>query len=287
MAVIRDLLLEAKDILRDAGVDEPHRESSSLMCFVLGKERVFLITNSEAPLTAEEEALFREAVDRRSRRVPFHHITGSREFYGLDFRVTPDVLIPRPETEFAVQAAIDSLRSSDHPSMAEVGVGSGCISVSILHHIHECTAVGLEISEKALEIASENALRHGVLSRLDLRQSDVFSALAEGERFDLIISNPPYIPAAEIDDLQTEVREHDPRIALTDGSDGLSIIRTIVAEAPRFLRPGGLLMIEIGFGQRHAVEGMFEGDLWEPTSFLNDLQSIPRVAVCRLAPRLG
>lgn len=279
---VRELLIEGAERLAAAGVADARREAGSLMTFATGRSRTFLVTEPESALTVEEVKAFREALAKREGRIPFQHITGVQEFYGLDFSVTPDVLIPRPETEFAVEAAIDVLKNIEHPRFAEVGVGSGCISVSILHNVAGASGVGLEISEAAMEIATENALRHGVFSHLDLRVSDVFSGLEADETFDLIVSNPPYIPLSEMASLQTEVAEHDPRRALTDEADGLTIIRKIVEGAPAHLKPHGTLIIEIGHGQRDAVESMFFGSVWESPVFIADLQSIPRVVVVKL-----
>ena len=278
---VRELLIEGTERLSAAGIEEARREAGSLMTFATGRSRTFLITEPEAELTAEEEATFRDALAKREARIPFQHITGVQEFFGLDFRVTPDVLIPRPETEFAVEAAISQLRGIEHASFAEVGVGSGCISVSILHNVPGASCVGLEISEAAIAVATENALRHGVFSHLDLRLSDVYSALGSEERFDLIVSNPPYIPLSDMDSLQAEVKDHDPRLALTDESDGLRIIERIIEGAPAHLKPQGCLIIEIGYGQSTAVAAMFDRTVWASHEFILDLQSIPRTVVAR------
>lgn len=281
MATIGDILVESSAALAAAGIEDSRREASSLLALALGRDRTFLIANPDLVLDETDESRFRALMGKRADRVPFQHLAGVQEFYGLDFRVTPAVLIPRPETEFAVEAALKLLGQTENPRFAEVGVGSGCIAVSLLHGLPGGSAVGLELSEEAIEVASENALRHGVLSRLELRRSDVFSALRDDERFDLIISNPPYIPASEMDGLQPEVRDHDPKQALTDGGDGLSVIRRIVAETPMHLAPRGSLIIEIGHGQRDLVESLFDPGIWGSPHFVDDLQGIPRVAVAR------
>lgn len=281
MAEVRELLNEAASVLEKAGVMEPQLEARSLLGFAIGADRTFLITNPHSEVAVEKEIHFRDLLARRASREPFQHITGVQEFYGLDFRVNHNVLIPRPETEIIVEAAIDYLKEKDEPTFVEVGVGSGCISVSILHHIQQAHSVGLEISEEAIEIASENAMRHGVLSRFELRQSDIFSALQE-ERFDLVVSNPPYVPVNDFADLQPEVRDFDPRSALTDEGDGLTVIRQIIEEAPRFLRPQGALIMEVGFGQSETVRAMFPSDSWSSVIFLKDLQGIDRTVVATL-----
>lgn len=281
MSDVRQLLNEASAALEAAGIAEAQLEARSLLGFAIGADRTYLLTNPHTDVSADKESRFRDFLARRCAREPFQHITGVQEFYGLDFRVTPDVLIPRPETEVLVEAAVGFLKGKETPTFAEVGVGSGCISVSILHSVPSASAIGLEISEAAMEIASENAMRHGVLSRLELRLSDVFSALTV-EKFDLIASNPPYIPLKEFAGLQPEVRNFDPRQALTDEGDGLSVIRKIIEHSPHFLKKGGALLIEIGFGQGDEVKAMFKPDVWSSVVLLEDLQSIPRTVVAQL-----
>jgi len=271
----------AAQALQESGINEPRREAGSLLAFALRKDKAFLIARPEYELSTEEETRFREFLKRRAAREPFQHITGRQEFYGLDFVVTRDVLIPRPETELIVENAIRILRDEENPAFCEVGVGSGCISVSILHEVKTSTATSLDISEKALEIARLNAENNGVSNRLELKISDVFEALdAKNEKFALIVSNPPYIPLEEVETLQPEVRNFDPVSALTDGSgDGLSIIEKIVKQSPRFLKSGGFLLLEIGFNQARKVRGMFSPEMWQSAEILPDLQGIPRTVI--------
>jgi release factor glutamine methyltransferase len=250
------------------------------MAFALRKDRAFLVAHPEYELSSEEERRFREFLRRRAEREPFQHITGRQEFFGLDFVVTKDVLIPRPETELIVENAIEILREKENPVFGEVGVGSGCISVSILHEVKTATAIGLEISEKAIEIARLNAENNEVSNRLSLKISDVFAAL-ENEKFDLIVSNPPYISREDIETLQPEVKNYDPLDALTDGADGLSIIEKIVREAPEFLKPAGFLLLEIGINQADKVREMFRAETWQSVEILPDLQGIARTVKAR------
>ncbi|MBS1794280.1 MAG: peptide chain release factor N(5)-glutamine methyltransferase [Acidobacteria bacterium] len=275
MPKIAEMLREATAILDRAGVAEARREAGSLLAFALGKDRAFLIAHSDRELSETEAANYRSLLQRRAQREPFQYITGRQEFYGLDFAVAPGVLIPRPETEAIVENALEILETRENPRFCEIGVGSGCISVSMLVNLAKAAAVGLDISPEAIAIARRNAETHRVAERFELRRSDVYEALA-GERFDLIVSNPPYIPRSEIDDLQAEVRDFEPLNALTDGGDGLSIIEKIVAGAPRFLEPGGWLLMEIGFGQAAAVGALFDRRFWRSAEILADLQGIPR-----------
>ncbi len=272
---IAEILRNATEVLQKSGIAEPRREANSLLSFSLQKDKTFLIAHNDYQLSDEEEINFQTVLDRRAKHEPFQYITGKQEFYGLEFLLTPDVLIPRPETELIVENAIEILKPRPDSRFCEVGVGSGCISVSILHEIQMARATGVDISAKALEIAKKNAERHRVLERLELKLADVFSGLTD-EKFDLIVSNPPYIPRQEIENLQAEVRSFEPLNALTDGQNGLSIIEKIITEAPLFLKPNGFLLMEIGFGQSAEVKRMFDAKIWQSVGFLLDLQNIPR-----------
>jgi release factor glutamine methyltransferase len=272
---ISEILNKATRILQTSGIAEPRREANSLLAFALGKDRTFLITRSDYELSDDEGANFQAVLRRRAAREPLQYITGRQEFYGLDFVVTPDVLIPRPETEMIVENAVEILKPRKEARFCEIGVGSGCISVAILHNVETASAIGLDVSAEALKIAGLNAENHRAAERLDLKISDIFAALTD-EKFDLIVSNPPYIPREDIPNLQAEVRRFEPLNALTDGGSGLSIIERIVRDAPRFLKPEGFLLMEIGFGQAEAVKSLFDAKLWQAVEVLPDLQNIPR-----------
>ncbi len=255
-------------------IAEPLREAKSLLTFVLNKNQTFLVAHSEYELNAVEETRFAELLERRASREPFQYIVGRQEFYGLEFFVTPDVLIPRPETELLVETAVKILPNGT-ARFCEVGIGSGCISVAILNELKKSSAVGLDVSRNALKVAGKNAETHNVLSRLELKISDVFDSLRE-EKFDLIVSNPPYISAEEVKSLQPEVRDFEPPTALTDGAGGFSIIEKIIEDAPRFLNEKGFLLMEIGFNQADSVKEMFDKNIWREVEILPDLQNIPR-----------
>lgn len=272
---ISETLKKAAEVLERNGIPQAHREAVSLLAFALRKDKTFLIAHSDYRLSNEEETRFLSFLERRKRREPFQHITGIQEFYALEFFVSKDILIPRPETEIIVENTIEILREMKTPRFCEIGIGSGCISVSILKNVKNATAIGLDISEKALEIAGKNAKRHNVVDRLNLKKSNVFEVL-KGEKFDLIVSNPPYIPQADFENLQPEVKNFDPQIALTDGKDGLSIIEKIINESPEFLKPDGFLLMEIGINQADSVKKMFSPEIWQFVEILPDLQNIPR-----------
>ncbi|HVF46568.1 MAG TPA: peptide chain release factor N(5)-glutamine methyltransferase, partial [Pyrinomonadaceae bacterium] len=214
---ISQALENAAFALAEAGVPTPRSEAAWLLQFVLRKDAAFLIGHPEYELSDREHDEFTVAVARRSRREPFHYITGSREFYGLRFDVAPKVLIPRPETEILVETAIKTLRELENPRFCEIGVGTGCIAVSILKALPEAQCVALDMSDAALTLAAANAARHKVGERLTLLSGDMFGN-TRGP-FDLVVSNPPYIPESDFDTLQAEVRFEPPE-ALLGGPDG-------------------------------------------------------------------
>ncbi len=281
---ISEILKTASEVLQSSGISQPRREAASLLAFTLQKDKTFLIAHPEYQLAEMEENCFREFLQRRARREPFQYITGKQEFYGLDFAVTKDVLIPRPETEMIVENAIEILRNRENAEFCEIGVGSGCISIAILHNVKTAGAIGLDISKRALEIAKKNAGTHRVLERLKLENSDVFQILRE-EKFDLIVSNPPYIPSKDVKTLQAEVWGFEPLLSLTDGKDGFSIIKKIIIDAPKFLGENGFLLMEIGFKQAIKVKEMFSPEVWCEIDILPDLQGIPRMVKAQVGRR--
>lgn len=283
MISVAENLKSAAEALKTGGVADPPREAASLLNLALGRGHTFLIAHPEYELAVAEQICFDEYVKRRAAREPFQHIAGRQEFYGLDFIVTPDVLIPRPETEMIVETAIELFKDKTDLFFCEIGVGSGCISVAILHLLKNSRAVSFDISEKALEIAEQNAINNGVAKRIELGVSDVFSDVDTALQFDLIVSNPPYIPAADIAGLQPEVRDHDPHSALTDGGDGLSIIKNLIENAPMFLKNDGYLLIEIGIDQSIAVSEMIDPAVWQAFEILPDLQGIPRMVKLQIS----
>ncbi|HQU81474.1 MAG TPA: peptide chain release factor N(5)-glutamine methyltransferase [Pyrinomonadaceae bacterium] len=277
---ISEYLKNASEILLKSEIAEARRDANTLLGFVLQKDRTFLIAHSEYELTESEQTRFDEAIERRAKREPLQHITGKQEFFGLEFEVNKDVLIPRPETELIVENALEILKNLENSRFCEVGVGSGCISISILHENKNASGKGLDISEKALKVAKRNAEKHQVSERFDLQISDVFEVLKD-EKFDIIVSNPPYISMQEIQGLDAEVKDFEPLNALTDGNDGFSIIVKIIRESPKFLKPKGFLLMEIGFGQAEEVLKMIDEKNWSEVEIVADLQNIPRMLKTR------
>ena len=275
-------IVEAAQILRRAGVPEARREAASLIEHLTGRDRTFLITHAESGLASADVRRLRALVERRAAGEPLQYITGRQDFYGLDFEVTPDVLIPRPETELLVETALELLADTEHPRICDVGTGSGCIPISILHERTDAQAVGLDLSLPALGVAARNALRHHVRERLSLVASDCLAAIDAGRaRFSMLVSNPPYITEDAFSDLQREVRDHEPRLALTPGGDGLGIIRRLIKDAPGFLETGGHFLMEIGFDQQEAVRALIDSRVWELLDIHKDLQGIPRIVALK------
>ena len=276
---IRDAVAEAARVLHTAGIVEARQEAASLLSHLLGGNRTFVIAHGEDLLSVDQLTAFQRLISRRVLREPLQYITGHQEFFKLDFEVTPDVLIPRPETEIVVEAALDLLNADKRLVIADVGTGSGCIVISLLHELPNARAVATDVSLDALAVIRKNAHTHGVSDRLTLMQSDLFSAFPRDAVFSAIVSNPPYVAAEELAGLQPEVRDYEPLLALMSGDDGLTHIRILVAQAAAFLRAGGYLIFEIGFGQSEAVERLIDDKVWKLSEIRSDLQDIPRTFV--------
>lgn len=254
MRTVKQCLTQAEIGLRQAGVAQPDREAVWLLSHLMGVSAGHLRVQSDTALTPELIAAFEALVERRKRREPLQYILGSQEFMGVTFRVSPAVLIPRPDTEALVAAALT--RVSGPALIADIGTGSGVIAVTLARSLPESQLVAVDLSPEALEVAQANAREHGVANRIQFRYGDLLEPLA-GERFDAILSNPPYIGEEETASLMPEVRDWEPRIALTPGQDGLEIYRRLVRAAPAYLKPGGLLGVEVGAGQAQAVAQLF------------------------------
>ncbi len=275
-------ILGATQALARAGVPEARREARSLLAFTLGRDRGFIITHAEESVSPNDLERFRQVVERRAAGEPLQYITGQQQFFNLDFEVTRDVLIPRPETELLVELALDLLKvTADQTIICDVGTGSGCVAISILKNSPKARAVATDISLAALQVAQRNATRHGVIARLALVASDCFSAFIDAKPFTMIVSNPPYVADHELGKLQREVGEHEPRLALSAGAEGLAMIRRLLADAAPFLPPGGYLLFEIGFDQKEGITRLIDRRVWELLGIHHDLQGIPRTVVLR------
>jgi release factor glutamine methyltransferase len=277
MNSIAQILREASRMLEGSGVPDARRDASSLLSFVIGKDRTFLISHAEDQVDDDSLDQLREFVERRATGEPLQYITGVQDFYGREFRVTPDVLIPRPETELLVEVALEVF---DGSVICDVGTGSGCIAITLLCEKPGARAVAVDKSAAALEIAKLNAGKLSVADRAVFVVSDCFDALDRSEhQFDLIVSNPPYVSESALAGLQREVRDHEPRVALSPGPDGLSVIHRLLTDAPAFLKPNGHLLMEIGFDQGEKVRNLIDESVWSLLEVRPDLQCIPRIVV--------
>jgi len=275
---IQNALADATAALARSHLKQARLEAGSLLSHVMNRDRTFILARPEHVLDPDLLVMFQSLVVRRAAGEPLQYITGHQEFFKLDFEVTPDVLIPRPESEAMVEVALELL-SKDRPSrFADIGTGSGCLAISILHELPNARCVAIDVSPAALNIARANAQRHGVIDRLQMIESDLFSAVATDEQFDLIVANPPYVPDDDIDSLQREVR-YEPRSALAGGSDGLEVIRRLLREALARIQTGGHLVFEFGFGQEELLLNLIDRTAWNLIEAREDLQGIPRLMV--------
>jgi release factor glutamine methyltransferase len=276
MTTIRELLTEAVASLDSEPIGPPRMAAEALMMHVLGRDRAFVIAHPEQTLEDGEAARFRDMVTRRASGEPLQYITGHQEFWGLDFLVTPAVLIPRPETEHLVEAAVGKARESGlaNPRIVDVGTGSGCIALAVKSELPDAELHAVDISWQALEVAQENAARLGLT--VEFGQSDLLSDF-RGTLFDMVLSNPPYVGRSEWEKVQKEVREHEPEVAVFAGERGIEIYRRLIPEAYAALKPGGWLMMEIGYSMETAVLQLM-GD-WDEVRSIPDLQGIPRVVI--------
>jgi len=268
------------DELGRASITEARLEAELLLRHALGCTRESLLTRLQEPVPAEATGHFFQLVERRRGHVPVQYIIGTQDFYGLSFHVTPAVLIPRPETEGVVEQTALAFENARAPRIADIGCGSGCIAVALAHILRDAELVAIDRSKEALAIARENALRHGVVARVEFLESDLLEAVADSD-LDAVVSNPPYIPDEELAGLEPEVTEHEPRDALSGGADGLDVIRRLLPQVHQALKPGGILVLEIGHGQSQAVETLLREAALEHERTVPDLAGIPRIVIAR------
>ena len=296
------LLKWTTDYLGDHGSESPRLDAEVLLAHALGCRRIELYTTFEDTPSEEPRSAFRALVRRRAEGVPVAYLVGCREFYSLSFHVTPDVLIPRPETELLVVAVLDLAKSyatlplgegpgeraasgmnSDRKlAIADIGTGSGVIAICLAKHLTACRVTAVDLSPAALAIAEENAREHGLSDRIDFARSDLLATVPCEQRFDFIVSNPPYVTSAEMDGLAADVRKHEPRMALEAGPRGTEVIERLIVEASDRLRPGGHLLMEISPTIHDAVRAILDSDArFELAPTIKDLARLPRVVQAR------
>ncbi len=254
-------------------------DATLLLLGTLGLERAALLAHPERLVDRELQARYQRLLERRLAFEPIQYILGTQEFFGLALRVTPAVLIPRPETELLVEAVLALLPRDIPQRIVDVGTGSGAIAIALAHELPHASITAVDLSSEALAIALENAATHNVEHRVRFLQSDLLSALANEPPYDAIVSNPPYIATADAPALHPQVRDHEPADALFAGPTGLEVYERLIPQAAALLQPGGVLALEIGHGQRQAVTALLTH--WSIVVILEDLQQIPRIVLAR------
>ena len=275
------ILKWTEDYFGQKGVESPRLDAEVLLSHVLGKQRIYLYVHFDEPLQAEELARYRAMIKQRIDRVPVAYILGEKEFMGLTFKVTPDTLVPRPDTEILVQAAVDRLKqwTDGTVRLADIGTGSGAICLSVLSMLDGVTADTVDISPAARAVAEENAAILGLSERVTFHTGDLLTPIRE-QQFTAILSNPPYIPEADIQELAPEVRCKEPMTALSGGRDGLDFYRRLCDEAPAMLSDDGFMAFEVGIHQAEDVAQLAEASpLIVRTEILKDYAGIDRVVV--------
>lgn len=280
---VLEAIQKSADFLEKQGVESARLQSELLLAHLLRMPRMKLYLNFDRVLTAPETDALREFIKRRGQREPLQHITGSTSFCGLEIAVNRHVLVPRPETEMLVELGVNflSAHNAQPPACLDFCTGSGCIAIALAAKCPGAGIVATDVSTEALALARENSVRNNVAERIEILAGEGFAVLAAGRRFDLIISNPPYISSAEIATLEPEVRDFDPRIALDGGADGLDFYRLIASQAGAFLKSGGKIMLEFGDGQAGAVREIFEIEKWIVEAVKEDYSHRARILIAK------
>jgi release factor glutamine methyltransferase len=294
---VRALLKQGIGRLRAAQIPSFTLAAELLLLHVLGRDRAWIYAHPEEEIPAAEAEKFFSLLARRAAGEPTQHLTGKQEFWGLGFEVTPDVLIPRPESEHVIEVALDRLAvrelragrkqtlSGEGLQIADIGTGSGCIAIALAKELPGSTIYATDISSAALIVARRNAIRHGLFDRIHFIESNLLDALADSSLatrnspllFDLIASNPPYVGRRESETLIREVRDHEPEVALYGGEEGYEIYADLIAQAAAHLKPGGILVLELGHNSLPAVQPLLDAATWTNVGVTNDLAGIPRV----------
>ena len=280
MTVEQALTYGRERLARGPGV-HPRRDAERLLRHVIAVSRAALLTYPDQTLSEEEAAAYADAIERRAHSEPIQYITGTQEFYGLDFHVTPAVLIPRPETEHLVEAALAmSSQFASPPRILDIGTGSGSIAITLAHHLPNASIDATDISSAALDIARRNAAAHAVSARIKFMEADLLPPIHPP--YDIICSNPPYVPTTDV--LEPQVAAFEPHTALFAGPDGLAIYRRLIPLAAAALQPAGALLLENGHGQQAAIASLLRASHLQSIEFIPDLQGIPRVAIATRNP---
>ena len=277
MPLVSECVLQAAEKL-GAGFhgDRALADAELLLTHLLGKNHAWLLAYWHDELALDCSEAYQALITRRLTGEPIQYITGQTEFYGLPFRVTPAVLIPRPETEHLVEEVLKRAAQLSSPRIVDIGTGSGCVAVALAHHLPQAAITAIDLSPTALALARHNATLNQVAGRIRLLQGDLLTPVA-GETFDIVVSNPPYVPTTDRSSLSVEVREYEPALALFAGDDGLDIYRRLAPAAHAALAPGGFLALEIGCGQEADIKALLAASGFQSIEAFPDLQGIPRV----------
>ena len=280
---VRQLRMLARDILKAAGLENAEREADWLLAHAMRLSQGQLLAAGNALLTARQAEQARTYIDRRAAREPLQYILGTQEFGGLEIAVTPDVLIPRPETTLLVEEVAQAIGAQRRSLVADVGTGSGCIAIAVAKTCPHATLWATDISWPALVVARRNALQHDVGKQVTFVQADLLGPFAASEEgiFDAIVSNPPYIPEGEMEGLQPEVSRYEPRLALAAGADGMTYYRRLLSAAAVLLKPAGCLIVELGVGQFNAVSALSDRTRLSVLHCRKDQAGIERALVLR------
>ena len=290
---VRTALREAIVRLESESVPSAALAAEVLLLHVLQRDRTWIYAHPEAPLSGDQWQRYFALVARRAAGTPVQYLTGTQEFWGLEFEVTPDVLIPRPETEHVVEVALARMSAlkSETLRIADIGTGSGCLAVALATELPQAWIVATDISSAALDVARRNAARHSVAARVEFLECNLLDVFSRGNdsaagasdfsadlKFELIVSNPPYVALADAASLPREVRDHEPGVALFAGESGLDFYAPLIAQAEKLLARGGLLVLELGYNAADHVAALLSSEAWREAAIANDLAGIARVA---------
>ena len=282
---IAEALQKATETLSAYNVPDARLDAEFLLRHALGKDRAWLLIHMQDRVDDQGQRSFERIIERRKRREPLQYIIGTQEFWGLPFKVTPDVLIPRPETEFVVEAALTAVSGNNAPVIVDLCTGSGCIAISLAKELPKARIFATDRSERAVPVAQENARLNSVADRIRFLEGDIFGPLEELDllgRIDCLVTNPPYVRSGDLTTLQPEVRDFEPEMALVAGPEGTEIAERIIHQAPEYLKRGGSLIMEMGIGQAAALRKILEKThQFGPIGIVKDLAGIERVIVAK------
>lgn len=273
---ISEIIKRGVEVLERSGIENPLLDAQLILGKALKVSRVYILTNLNQKVSLEAKEQFVVDIQKRTQGMPVQYITGVQEFMSLEFKVNADVLIPRPDTEILVEEILKEVNSDKHYEILDIGTGSGCIPISLAKYINNALVHTVDISKAAIEVAKYNAEANGVLDGVKFYKGDIFEPFTD-QIFDIIVSNPPYIPTEVIDTLEKNVKDYEPKSALDGGNDGLKFYRKIIVDAAKYLKSGGMLFFEIGFNQAEDVIKLLKDSNYADIKLVKDLAGRDRV----------